>query len=84
MEIVWSAIVLTLLPWIGSLPAGMATRKQIKTWYNVSFPQKMFDLCRFLTKQSIGVAAVKCLTVYINYVTCQGMVVLCVKIGWEN
>ncbi|XP_046456540.1 translocator protein-like [Daphnia pulex] len=34
MEIVWSAIILTLLPWIGSLPAGMATRKQIKTWYN--------------------------------------------------
>jgi len=44
MEIVWSAIILTLLPWIGSLPAGMATRKQIKTWYNVSFPN--FDLYR--------------------------------------
>ncbi len=36
MEIVWSAIILTLLPWIGSLPIGMVTRKQIKTWYNVS------------------------------------------------
>jgi hypothetical protein len=59
MEIVWSAIILTLLPWIGSLPAGMATRKQIKTWYNVSFPKKTFDLCCFLTKQSTGVAAVK-------------------------
>nr|CAH0113522.1 unnamed protein product [Daphnia galeata] len=34
MEIVWSAIILTLLPWIGSLPIGMVTRKQIKTWYN--------------------------------------------------
>ncbi|XP_032783650.1 translocator protein [Daphnia magna] len=34
MEIVWSAIVLTLLPWVGSFAGGSITRKYIKTWYD--------------------------------------------------
>ncbi|KAI9558919.1 hypothetical protein GHT06_015708 [Daphnia sinensis] len=34
MEIVWSAIILTFLPWVGSFAGGSITRKYIKTWYD--------------------------------------------------
>ena len=42
MEIVWSAVILTLLPWLGSLPGGYVTRNQIKTWYDVSIAEFEF------------------------------------------
>lgn len=32
----WPLFIMTLVPWIGSLPGGYITRKDIKHWYEVS------------------------------------------------
>lgn len=33
---IWPLAIMTLVPWIGSMPGGIITRKDIKYWYEVS------------------------------------------------